>query len=86
MSPAVRPPAGIAPAQFFEVMLLFEPFFTTKGAGKGTGQGLAIAHAVVVQKHNGKLDFQTEMGVGTTFFIRLPIEGKPAGQPEALAA
>jgi signal transduction histidine kinase len=52
---------------------LFEPFFTTKEVGKGTGQGLAIAYSVIVNKHGGSLRFETECGKGTTFFIRLPI-------------
>ena len=52
---------------------IFDPFFTTKEVGRGTGQGLAIAHSVVVQKHGGAIDFETEMGKGTTFRIRLPI-------------
>ncbi|MEO8017485.1 MAG: ATP-binding protein [Pseudomonadota bacterium] len=54
---------------------IFDPFFTTKEVGKGTGQGLAIARAVVVDKHGGTLHFETETGKGTTFFIRLPIAG-----------
>ncbi len=54
---------------------IFDPFFTTKEVGKGTGQGLAIARTVVVDKHGGTLHFETEVGVGTTFFIRLPING-----------
>ncbi len=52
---------------------IFDPFFTTKEVGKGTGQGLAIAHSIVVDKHGGELKFETEQGKGTTFFIRLPI-------------
>lgn len=52
---------------------VFDPFFTTKGVGKGTGQGLAIAHSVIVKKHGGTLRFETECGKGTTFFIRLPV-------------
>ncbi len=52
---------------------VFDPFFTTKQVGKGTGQGLAIAHSVVVEKHGGTLTFETEMGKGTTFLIRLPV-------------
>ena len=57
---------------------IFDPFFTTKEVGKGTGQGLAIARSVVVEKHKGELRFETELGKGTTFYIRLPIEGAPA--------
>lgn len=52
---------------------IFDPFFTTKSVGKGTGQGLYIAHTVIVKKHNGRLEFETVMGVGTTFIIRLPL-------------
>jgi two-component system NtrC family sensor kinase len=52
---------------------IFDPFFTTKEVGKGTGQGLAIARSVIVNKHGGTLRFETECGKGTTFFIRLPI-------------
>jgi signal transduction histidine kinase len=58
---------------------VFEPFFTTKEVGKGTGQGLALAHNVIVKKHHGKIWFETEMGRGTTFFIDLPIT--PSRQP-----
>jgi len=53
---------------------LFEPFFTTKPIGKGTGQGLAISRSVIVDKHGGQLTFETQIGVGTTFVIRLPLE------------
>jgi PAS domain S-box-containing protein len=56
---------------------IFDPFFTTKEVGRGTGQGLAIARTIVKEKHGGDLTFETELGVGTTFFIRLPIAGKP---------
>ncbi|HKW99844.1 MAG TPA: ATP-binding protein [Bryobacteraceae bacterium] len=56
---------------------IFTPFFTTKEVGRGTGQGLAIAHTVVVAKHGGTLDFETEVGKGTTFIVRLPIDGLP---------
>jgi PAS domain S-box-containing protein len=53
---------------------IFDPFFTTKQVGKGTGQGLAIAHRVIVEKHGGTLRFETKEGAGTTFIIGLPIE------------
>ena len=53
---------------------IFEPFFTTKEVGRGTGQGLALAYVVVVEKHGGKIYFKTEEDVGTTFFIHLPLE------------
>ena len=52
---------------------IFDPFFTTKKVGKGTGQGLAIARSVVVDKHQGMLRFETEAGKGTTFIIQLPL-------------
>jgi len=51
---------------------IFDPFFTTKDVGIGTGQGLAICYTVIVKKHGGTLDFETEVGRGTTFIIRLP--------------
>ena len=53
---------------------VFQPFFTTKDVGKGTGQGLAIAHNVVVDKHGGTIEFETEVGKGTTFIIQLPVD------------
>lgn len=52
---------------------IFEPFFTTKEVGRGTGQGLTIARSIVVEKHRGSLTFETEVGRGTTFHVRLPI-------------
>ncbi len=61
---------GIAPENIERV---FTPFFTTKGAGKGTGQGLAIAHSVIVDKHGGTIRIESELGVGTTFVIQIPL-------------
>ncbi|MFQ5676092.1 MAG: PAS domain S-box protein [bacterium] len=52
---------------------IFDPFFTSKEVGKGTGQGLSISHNVIVEKHGGSITFETEIGKGTTFIIRLPI-------------
>jgi len=51
---------------------IFTPFFTTKEVGKGTGQGLALAWNVIKERHRGELTFQSEVGRGTTFFVRLP--------------
>jgi PAS domain S-box-containing protein len=52
---------------------IFDPFFTTKEVGKGTGQGLAISNSVVVDKHGGTITFESEVGKGTSFVIRLPL-------------
>jgi signal transduction histidine kinase len=65
---------------------LFDPFFTTKEVGKGTGQGLAIAWSIVVEKHGGRLYFETEVGKGTTFFIRLAIDGNAIALPSTGAS
>jgi PAS domain S-box-containing protein len=53
---------------------IFDPFFTTKEVGRGTGQGLSIVRNVIVKGHGGELDFDTEIGKGTTFYVRLPIQ------------
>jgi PAS domain S-box-containing protein len=58
---------------------IFDPFFTTKEVGKGTGQGLAIARATIVNKHGGQLDFESTVGEGTAFIIRLPVRPPAAG-------
>ena len=52
---------------------IFDPFFTTKPVGRGTGQGLAISHAVVIEKHKGTIRVESRPGQGTTFVIRLPL-------------
>jgi two-component system, NtrC family, sensor kinase len=57
---------------------IFDPFFTTKGKSRSTGQGLATARAIVVEKHGGTIEFESAVDRGTTFTIRLPIRG-PAG-------
>jgi signal transduction histidine kinase len=61
---------------------LFDPFFTTKELGTGTGQGLALVRTLVVDRHGGKVDFTTELGVGTTFTVRLPLQD-PKSSPRA---
>lgn len=50
---------------------IFEPFFTTKDVGQGTGQGLALAHAVIEDRHGGRIWFESHEGKGTTFFVKL---------------
>ena len=52
---------------------IFDPLFTTKKVGKGTGQGLAIVHDVVVRKHGRTAEVETAEGVGTTCLIRQPL-------------
>jgi PAS domain S-box-containing protein len=63
---------GIPPAILERI---FDPFFTTKEVGRGTGQGLAIARSVIVDKHHGTLKVDSEVGKGTTFLIRFPMSG-----------
>ncbi len=64
---------------------IFDPFFTTKDVGKGTGQGLAIARSVVVDKHGGTIDCESEPGRGTTFTVRIPMRREEDRQPAVVA-
>jgi two-component system NtrC family sensor kinase len=55
---------------------VFDPFFTTKPVGKGTGQGLAIARSIIVEKHAGSIDIHGCPGGGACFELRLPVSGR----------
>jgi PAS domain S-box-containing protein len=68
---------GIAPDIADRV---YDPFFTTKDVGRGTGQGLALARRIVVERHGGSLTFDTTLGRGTTFHVRLPVAGRSLGR------
>jgi two-component system NtrC family sensor kinase len=71
---------GIPPENLNQI---FMPFFTTKEAGKGTGLGLSVSYEIV-QKHQGEILVDSELGKGTTFTVRIPIDARgQAGQPEA---
>ena len=61
---------------------IFEPFFTTKEVGKGTGQGLCISRQIIVGKHGGTLSYETEVGHGTRFIVRIPIKMRQGEGPE----
>jgi PAS domain S-box-containing protein len=62
---------------------IFEQFFTTKPVGRGTGQGLAFSRRVVVDRHAGRIHFETEEGVGTTFVIQLPVSAQSREERQA---
>ncbi|WP_167760936.1 ATP-binding protein [Geodermatophilus sp. DF01_2] len=55
---------------------MFDPFFTTKDVGRGSGQGLPLARGVVQEGHGGSLVFDSVLGQGTTFVVRIPVEGR----------
>lgn len=71
--------SGIAPEN---MQRIFDPFFTTKPVGKGTGLGLSLSYGIV-QKHGGRMEVSSEIGVGTRFRVTLPIEHEPARQAAA---
>ncbi len=53
---------------------IFEPFYTTKPTGQGTGLGLSVSYMIVTNNHQGTMEVESEMGKGTKFIIRLPLE------------
>lgn len=72
---------GIKPEHLQKI---FEPFFTTKPVGQGTGLGLSLSYGIV-QKHDGRIEVRSEVGVGTIFRVILPKTAKPSA-PQALEA
>jgi len=54
---------------------IFDHLFSTKGVDKGTGLGLAIARQIVMEKHSGSLEVQSDLAQGTEFYVHLPIHG-----------
>jgi len=75
--------SGIAPEILPQI---FEPFLTTKETGHGVGLGLAISHSIL-ERHNGKIEVQSELGRGTTFTVTLPWEGEASvGTANEIAA
>jgi two-component system, NtrC family, sensor kinase len=66
--------AGIAPDVLPQI---FEPFLTTKESGRGVGLGLAISRGIV-ERHNGRIDVESELGRGTTFSVTLPSQARDA--------
>jgi PAS domain S-box-containing protein len=69
---------GVAPENLSK---LYDPFFTTKEVGRGTGQGLAISHSIVVDKHGGHIGVTSAVGAGTEFTVRLPVAGRDRSNP-----
>lgn len=59
----------------------FEAGYTTKPVGQGTGLGLSIAREIVEEKHAGSIRFESELGVGTTFHILIPVSQARSSQP-----
>lgn len=72
---------GIAPEHLSKV---FDPFYTTKPVGLGTGLGLSVSHDIIVNKHKGQLLVDTEIGKGTTFTLKLPLQHSSAAVEPAI--
>ena len=63
---------------------VFDPFFTTKPVGAGTGLGLAISYQIIVEKHKGQVQLNSELGKGTEFVIEIPLDLDKASKPAVL--
>ena len=71
--------------QFYKIQgKIFDAFFTTKEVGKGTGQGLSLAHTIVHQNHGGRIELDSEIGSGTTFTVFLPLGEQPVEAGESI--
>ncbi|TFG45817.1 MAG: response regulator, partial [Dehalococcoidia bacterium] len=60
---------------------LFQPFFTTKDPGEGTGLGLSVSHSIILE-HNGTIEVESKLGIGTSFVIELPIASTSESETE----
>lgn len=70
---------GMSPTALKRV---FEPFYTTKDIGIGTGLGLSVSYFIITNNHNGTMEVESEIGKGTCFSIRLPMEDDSAQHAE----
>jgi PAS domain S-box-containing protein len=62
---------------------IFEPFYTTKPVGAGTGLGLSTSYSII-ERHGGRMSVESEVGQGTTFEVRLPLDGGKDDPPDSM--